>query len=339
MGDNPENNTTDRGAAVPYSAARPTATTRLGSPSRPADMALLEAAACSGPLIDTAEQLQDRIDDASGPDGCGRPQYRAVDALMFRFAALLWGSQRAAADRLGDPVVWERLADAQRTARPGLDPRLRLSPTAPTRQQYYRFAQRWADDIAGLRPGEPELDDVAAEVVYGMDLGDSDAFRLLSGGIVPISAVRRDRGGQPAVAGLGPHRFEGGGETAVLDVVSVGGEPAIDVSGDDGTEACHRLELVSVKRRSSEQGAAVYAEYRVPAGPQVPERLVGLSTLIQVDSTSEEAEDGRRTEPEVRPFPQQEGQEPDSPHTARSDAEAANQHLKRGSGGRRASGS
>lgn len=147
MGDNLEHNTADRGEAVPYSAARPTATARVASPSRLSEQGLLEAAACSRLVLEASEQIQDRIDDGCGPAGGGpRPEYRAVDALMFWLAAHLCGSQSAAADRLGDPAAWERLADAQRAARPGLDPRLRLSPTAPTRQQYYRFVERWADD-------------------------------------------------------------------------------------------------------------------------------------------------------------------------------------------------
>jgi hypothetical protein len=164
--------------------------------------------------------------------------------------------------------------------------------------------------------------------VYDMAMVASHVDRLLHEGILPITKVRLNPGGEIPMRQLGEEKFRTtAGAIEKIPVEAIGGTPAIFVVFE-GDRVQINLEPRKIKRVSDRTtGYRFYRQWRIPDRPEVPFRLRGAIANIRHNSYPSEIADNRRRTQALRPIP---------PGTdtfnrlfgIREDSESTNNHLK-----------
>ena len=122
---------------------------------------------------------------------------------------------------------------------------------------------------------------------YDMALSDAIANELLRGGLHALVKVPRVRGGRPAAAHLGAHKFshpKGRAKARTITVDAVDGCPVITIVGDDTTWAVPLRRIRTVRDERADGSFRMYGIWEIPDLPEVPASMVGLRTRIRHDS-------------------------------------------------------
>ena len=187
----------------------------------------------------------------------------------------------------------------------------------------------FTDMILNMRKRRPHLRKSLHGVVYDMALHATDIDRFLDNGIIPISKVQRTKGDKPAAVNLGEHTFttfKGTNETA--EIIALDGTPCITVTNETGSDSYMPLKRVHTQLNRHINVTTVYGTWQVPDHPLTPPTLVGATTRIRHNSTTEERKHHKRRTRALRVIP--EGTDPDFDRLfgLREDPESTNSHLK-----------
>ena len=160
-----------------------------------------------------------------------------------------------------------------------------IKPKGMTDATFFRYMMLQA------KQEHPELTKGLKGIAYDMAVSSADMDAFLRAGIIPISKVPRISGGHPSMSNLGKHKFKlRAGNRISETVVAVDGPPtieAIDSNGDAQTVPLTRTKTI---KRGDPRRYRWYNDYEVPDYPVVPLDLVGATTTIRQDSTTDEIE-------------------------------------------------
>lgn len=173
---------------------------------------------------------------------------------------------------------------------------------------------------------------MATVALYDMALRGQQASRLIEAGIIPMTKVPRDKGGQADTANLGIHTFNLTDKTTEhMPLITVDGHAGI-VLPAAGDEWWIPLQRGQVRRRPT----TIYATLTIPPDcPHVPARLSGATCLVRLNSTAKEAAAGISRADHLRAFPEQDAVFQDL-YGLREDIESTNAKFKASLWGRRA---
>ena len=187
----------------------------------------------------------------------------------------------------------------------------------------------FCDMALNLRKQNPHLRKGLRGVVYDMALYPTDIDRFLDAGIIPVSKVQRTRTNKPAAVNLGKHTFTSPkGNRTATEVIALDGTPCIIVRNENGTDSYMPLQRVHTQLNRHVHVTTVYATWEAPDHPLAPPTLIGATTRIRHNSTTEERETGKRRTRALRVIP--EGTDPDFDRIfgLRQDPESTNSHIK-----------
>ena len=162
-----------------------------------------------------------------------------------------------------------------------------------------------------------------------MALYPTDIDRFLDAGIIPVSKVQRTRTNKPAAVNLGKHTFTNPkGNRTATEVIGLDGTPCIIVRNENGTDSYMPLQRVHTQLNRHIHVTTVYATWETPDHPLTPLALIGATTRIRHNSTTEERKTGKRRTRALRVIP--EGTDPDFDRIfgLRQDPESTNSHIK-----------
>lgn len=162
---------------------------------------------------------------------------------------------------------------------------------------------------------------------YDMAFDAANHDTLLAHRVIPVFKVRRDSRGNPWEQHIDEHKFTlADGSVESFLVTAVDGWPAISLPTSDGPKM-FALDTKHVKPRGASGRCTFYATVEVPNRPEVPRRYRGATTMIRLNSTSDEIEREDRRTIGLRAFP--EGSEVYKRiFGIREDTESMHHHLK-----------
>ena len=160
-----------------------------------------------------------------------------------------------------------------------------IKPKGMTDATFFRYMMLQA------KQKHPELTKGLKVIVYDMALSAEDCDEFLKAGIIPISKVRRTSTGLPASMNLGEHTFHlTSGERTSVPVVVVDGLPTIKTIDSNGEAQTVPLTKTDTIERKHARRYTYYNNYKVPDDPVVPPHLVGATTSVRQNSTTDEIE-------------------------------------------------
>lgn len=194
-------------------------------------------------------------------------------------------------------------------------------------------ATAFTDKLLELAARNPRLAAGTAAAVYDGALHAPDMIRLLDHAITPIAKTRRNPGGTPAAAPLGPHQATlTDGTRTSIGVTAIDGTPAITAT-DAAGETWH-IPLTRTRtraRRNKTRPAAVYTHWRVPTAADNPQAaaLAGkhAGAAITIRHNPHKPSQALRINRALRAIPPSDP-DYDRLYGLREDAESANSHLK-----------
>ena len=112
--------------------------------------------------------------------------------------------------------------------------------------------------------------------VYDMAIDSEGIDKVLDMGIVPITKVPRQAGGQHRRASLGQHTFTArGGTCHNHEVIAVGGSPVVELPGSSGDGTTVLLHRQRIRWDRNLQRSIAYCRYTMPDAPRRPRTSEG----------------------------------------------------------------
>ena len=158
-----------------------------GKRFRTSHLQWMECIACFRPLWDLALQLEAILEATVRGRAGRRRQYKVIDVLLFEIMAWNFDTYLQVADNLADVRYWSLLQEAVAAAYPD-EPKMRLSDKPPSRDQHYRFRDKYlSDHLLDVMHNVIDQASVEAALAMGMlnpDLGsltNPDPSRFITG--------------------------------------------------------------------------------------------------------------------------------------------------------------
>ena len=201
-----------------------------GKRFRPSHLQWMECIACFRPLWDLALQLEAVLEATVRGRAGRRREYKVIDVFIFEIMAWNFDTYLQVEDNLADVRYWSMLKEAIAAAYPD-EPEMRLSDKPPSRDQHYRFRDKYLNDHL-LDVMHNAIDQASVEAALSMRMLNPDLGSLTNPD--PSSFITGDGCWVPALTSLTRHDAT---DPVTGEIVGRYDRDALPYHTNDGAEA------------------------------------------------------------------------------------------------------